>query len=137
MFDPAIVLLISLRTYFLDTPQWDLFLFLVLSAIKYSSQMIFLIIFDLLILSSFNCSMIFNKGKLLIPQQNFTASARFLELWLLFQALPNFIIHWNAVFSYFNNYTMLPKEHKNDSIASTFMWIKWQRQRLSTSIFGI
>ena len=83
----AIVLLISLGTYFLDTPQWNLFLFLMWSTIKYSSQMIFLTIFDLFMLSSFNCSMIFNKGKLLISQHNFTVSAIFVQLLLLFQAL--------------------------------------------------
>ena len=87
VFDPAITLLISLGTYFLDTPQWDLFSFLMWGAIKYSSQIIFLIIFYLFILSSFNCSMIFNKGKLLISLHNFTASAKFLHLLLLFQAL--------------------------------------------------
>ena len=87
VFDPAIALLISLDTYFLDTPQWDLFLFLMWGAINYSSQMIFLIISDLFILSSYNCSMIFNKGKLLISLHNFTASAKFLQLLFLFQAL--------------------------------------------------
>ena len=83
----AIALLIGLDAYFLDTPQWDFFLFLTWDAIKYSSQMIFLTIFDLFMPSSFNCSMIFNKGKLLISQHNFTTSAIFLQLLLLFQAL--------------------------------------------------
>ena len=55
LFDPAIALLISLGTYFFDTPQWDLFLFLMLSAIKYSSQMIFL---SLLIFSYYPLSIV-------------------------------------------------------------------------------
>ena len=83
----VIVLLISLGTYFLDTPQWDLFLFLMWGTIKYSSKMIFLTIFDLFMLSSFDCSMIFNKGKLLISEHNSTASAIFLQILLLFHAL--------------------------------------------------
>ena len=86
LFDPAIALVINLGTYFLDTPQWDLFLFLMFGAIKCSSQMIFNI-FDLFMLSSYNYSKIFNKGELLISQHNFTASAEFLEYLLLFQAL--------------------------------------------------
>ena len=69
------------------SPMGSFFLFLMWGAIKYSSQMIFLIIFHLFILSSFNCSMIFKKGKLLISQHNFTASAKFLQLLPLFQAL--------------------------------------------------
>ena len=55
LFDPAIALLISLGTYFFDTPQWDLFLFLMLSVIKYSSQMIFL---SLLIFSYYPLSIV-------------------------------------------------------------------------------
>ena len=44
LFDPTIALLISLGTYFFDTPQWDLFLFLMLSAITYSSQIFLLLL---------------------------------------------------------------------------------------------
>lgn len=93
LFDPTIALLISLGTYFLGTSQWDLFLFLMWGTIKYNSQMIFLAIFDLFMLSSFKCFMIFNKGILLISQHNFTASAIFLQLLPLLQDSA-FILHY-------------------------------------------
>ena len=54
-----------------------------------------------------------------------------------FRLCFNLIIHWIVVLSYFNNYTTLPKERENYSTASIFMWIKWPRQRFSSSIFGI
>ena len=136
VFDPAITLLISLGTYFLDTPQWDLFSFLMWGAIKYSSQIIFLIIFYLFILSSFNCSMIFiTRGNYWFPCTISQPLQNFYTFCFCFRLCFNLIIHWIAAFSDFNNYTMLPKERENYSTANTFMWIK--RQRLSISIFGI
>ena len=121
VFDPAIALLISLGTYFLDMPQWDLFLFLMWGAIKYSSHMIFLIIF---IFSYYPLSTVpwsLTRENYWFPNTISQLLRNFYSFCFCFRICFNLIIHWIVTFLYINNYTMLLKEHKNYSTASTFM----------------
>ena len=137
-FISAIALLISLGTYFLDTPQWDLFFYSwcgVQSNIAHKWSFLQFFIFSCYPLSIVPWSL--TRRNYWIPNTISQPLRYFYSFCFCFRLYFNLIIHWIVAFSYLNNYTTLPKECENYSTASIFMWIKWPKQRFSSSIFGI
>ena len=129
VLDPATALLISLGTYFLETPQWDLFSFFhsqcgVQSNIAHKWSFLSFLIFSYYPLSIVPWSL--TRGNYWFPYTISQPLQNLYSFCFCVRLYFNLIIHWIAAFSYFNNYTMLPKKHENYSTASTFMWIKWQ-----------